>query len=174
MNSIRNALKKRQEEGFSLVEMAIVLVIIGLIVSAIAVGRTTLKKGEANKAFQQFINPWIQSTLSYYNNVGSATATGDTILAATNSGSSTKDLLTTYQFAGGTLTYTSYTVTANTNKLVITYTKANVDLEADKELQGVLKNALSTANALVYTEGAATTFTVEFIVPAKNQNSSAT
>ncbi|MEO5332200.1 MAG: prepilin-type N-terminal cleavage/methylation domain-containing protein [Magnetococcus sp. YQC-5] len=72
MNAIRSSITKRQEAGFSLVEMAIVLVIIGLIVSAIAVGKTTMRKGEAVKAYQQFINPSIQAAISHYESVGSS------------------------------------------------------------------------------------------------------
>lgn len=50
---------KRLRQGFSLVEMAIVLVIIGLIVAAVAAGKNTMKSASHMKAYQKAVVPCV-------------------------------------------------------------------------------------------------------------------
>ncbi|MBF0188434.1 MAG: prepilin-type N-terminal cleavage/methylation domain-containing protein [Magnetococcales bacterium] len=160
MNKFRRMLgNKNPEKGFSLVELAIVLVIIGLIVSAISVGRNTMRKGESMKAFQQFINPWIQSALQKYQNTGSG---GFGSTGGLNVGP--------YNYGGGTIAKTSSEYDDD-GLLVITFTKASVRVDADEELQGTITNALESARELTYTAGADSTIVVTFEVPGVNQTS---
>ena len=50
---------KKSEQGFSLVEMAIVMVIIGLIVAAVTVGKSTMQSAETLKAYQKVVVPCV-------------------------------------------------------------------------------------------------------------------
>ena len=50
---------RKSEQGFSLVEMAIVMVIIGLIVAAVTVGKSTMKSAETLKAYQKLVVPCV-------------------------------------------------------------------------------------------------------------------
>jgi len=67
---------KKSEQGFSLVEMAIVMVIIGLIVAAVTVGKSTMKSAETLKAYQKVVVPCVAAVSEAIRN-GSATATAD-------------------------------------------------------------------------------------------------
>ena len=67
MKSLR---KRVQQRGFSLVEMAIVLVIIGLIVAAVTVGKDTMRTAENNKVYNKFIAAWTQAAYAHFNRTG--------------------------------------------------------------------------------------------------------
>jgi prepilin-type N-terminal cleavage/methylation domain-containing protein len=49
---------RRREAGFSLLEMAMVLVIIGVVMSAVMVGTDVLRHAKGQKAFSVFISGW--------------------------------------------------------------------------------------------------------------------
>ncbi|MCK5872730.1 MAG: type II secretion system protein, partial [Methylococcales bacterium] len=51
-------IKKQQQSGFTLIEMAIVLVIIGLILGAVSVGKDLQRSAEYKKVKQKFIDQW--------------------------------------------------------------------------------------------------------------------
>lgn len=55
------ATTRKSEQGFSLVEMAIVMVIIGLIVAAVTVGKGTMKGAETLKAYQKVVVPCVSA-----------------------------------------------------------------------------------------------------------------
>ncbi|MBF0157304.1 MAG: prepilin-type N-terminal cleavage/methylation domain-containing protein [Magnetococcales bacterium] len=74
MEKIRKAATGRQQ-GFSLVEMAIVLVIIGLIVAAVTVGKDTMRTAEYNKVYSKYISPWIQASYSHFQRTGKVAGT---------------------------------------------------------------------------------------------------
>ena len=50
---------QKLEQGFSLVEMAIVMVIIGLIVAAVTVGKSSMQSAETMKAYQKVVVPCV-------------------------------------------------------------------------------------------------------------------
>ena len=50
---------RKSEQGFSLVEMAIVMVIIGLIVAAVTVGKSTMQSAETLKVYQKIVVPCV-------------------------------------------------------------------------------------------------------------------
>ncbi|MBF0270793.1 MAG: type II secretion system protein [Magnetococcales bacterium] len=160
MNSIRAALRQRKEEGFSLVEMAIVLVIIGLIVSAIAVGKTTMRKGEATKAYQQYLNPWIQNALNTYQGTGTAGW-------GTNA-----DLKDTYNFGAGTIAKTTSYPTYTAGILEMRFTLTSLTADESQELMGVFKNALT--NSATSVTVSTTSLQVTFNVPAVSQTATGT
>lgn len=52
-------MKRKLQRGFTLVEMAIVLVIIGLILGAITIGKDVQRNAEYTKIKQKFIDQWV-------------------------------------------------------------------------------------------------------------------
>ncbi|MBF0262349.1 MAG: prepilin-type N-terminal cleavage/methylation domain-containing protein [Magnetococcales bacterium] len=163
MNTIRAKLLNRREAGFSLVEMAIVLVIIGLIVSAIAVGKTTMAKGEATKTFQQFINPYIQAVLSNYQ------GTGTTALSA----AAQKELLASYKYGDGTIELdAANTKATSSGQLTVAFKLSGLTGDQGGELANVFRNALSgttlDANGSSTVNASNSLLAATFRVPAVN------
>ena len=68
MTSLASRLRK--QHGFTLIEMAIVLVIIGLIIAAVTVGKDTMRTAENNKIYAKFISPWNQAAYDYFQKTG--------------------------------------------------------------------------------------------------------
>lgn len=61
---------KRQSSGFTLIEMSIVLVIIGLIVAAVSVGVNLQRSAEHNRIKLAFIDQWVVAYNEYYKRTG--------------------------------------------------------------------------------------------------------
>ena len=60
----------RLQQGFTLVEMAIVLAVIGLIIGAIAIGKDVQRNAEYTKIKNKFIDQWEQAYNAYYQRTG--------------------------------------------------------------------------------------------------------
>lgn len=71
-----------RQRGFTLVEMAIVLVIIGLILGALSVGKDVMRNAEYQKVGNKFIYEWKKSYDGYYQRAG--VVLGDSQVAPTN------------------------------------------------------------------------------------------
>lgn len=56
--------------GFSLVEMSIVLVVIGLILGAVAIGKDLQRDAEYSKIKQKFVDQWVQAYNSHFKRSG--------------------------------------------------------------------------------------------------------
>ena len=91
-------IKKRfqKNEGFTLIEIAIVLIIIGLILGAITKGRDLMRSGEQKKVYTKFLNEWRTAYLNFYDRTGkilgdtwNGTAQGQDGLADTSAGTAT-------------------------------------------------------------------------------------
>ena len=54
------------QRGFTLIEMAVVLVIIGLILGGISIGKDLQRDAEYDKIKQKFIDQWAQAYNVYY------------------------------------------------------------------------------------------------------------
>jgi prepilin-type N-terminal cleavage/methylation domain-containing protein len=61
---------KRRQAGFSLVEMTVVLVIIGLILGAVMIGRDAQRNAEYVKIRQTFVNQWAVAYNTYVQRTG--------------------------------------------------------------------------------------------------------
>ncbi|MCA7955580.1 prepilin-type N-terminal cleavage/methylation domain-containing protein [Burkholderia seminalis] len=59
------------QQGFTLVEMAVVLVIIGLILGAVMIGRDAQRNAEYVKIRQTFVNQWAVAYNTYVQRIGS-------------------------------------------------------------------------------------------------------
>ncbi|HBX37175.1 MAG TPA: prepilin-type cleavage/methylation domain-containing protein [Pseudohongiella sp.] len=60
----------RQQSGFTLIEMSIVLVIIGVIMGAVAIGTGLQRDAEYKRIKQTYLDPWVQAYNSYYQRTG--------------------------------------------------------------------------------------------------------
>ncbi len=60
----------RNERGFALVELAIVLVIIGLVLGAVIKGRDVLNSAKQKKFYTNFVKGWELVVTSYYDRTG--------------------------------------------------------------------------------------------------------
>ncbi len=59
-----------RQAGFTLVELAIVLAVIGLIIGAVAIGKDVQRNAEYTKIKNKFIDQWEQSYNQYYQRTG--------------------------------------------------------------------------------------------------------
>jgi prepilin-type N-terminal cleavage/methylation domain-containing protein len=63
-------MKKMNQQGFTLIEMAIVLVVIGLIIAAVGVGKDTMRNAEYTKVYNKFVEPWKQAAYNAFDRTG--------------------------------------------------------------------------------------------------------
>ncbi len=61
---------RKIQKGFTLIEMALVLVIIGLIISAVSVGKDTMRSAEYHKAYNNYVQAWNQAAYSFFQRTG--------------------------------------------------------------------------------------------------------
>jgi prepilin-type N-terminal cleavage/methylation domain-containing protein len=68
LSQIRKTL--REDKGFTLIEMAIVLIIIGIIIGAVVKGKDVVKSAEQKKLYTQFLREWQTAFNNYYDRTG--------------------------------------------------------------------------------------------------------
>jgi prepilin-type N-terminal cleavage/methylation domain-containing protein len=64
------AMSRRKSAGFTLVELAVVLAVIGLIIGAMAIGKDVQRNAEYTKVKNKFIDQWEQAYNQYYQRTG--------------------------------------------------------------------------------------------------------
>jgi len=69
-NKMSKTMGTTRQGGFTLVEMALVLVIIGLILGAVSIGKDLQRTSEYNKIKQKFVDQWVQAYNQYYIRTG--------------------------------------------------------------------------------------------------------
>ena len=72
--------------GFTLIEMAIVLIIIGIIIGAIVKGKDIVKGAEQKKLYTKFVNAWSLTFNNYYDRTGWILGDDNTATNATRDG----------------------------------------------------------------------------------------
>lgn len=82
MNTKKIASSSHKQAGFTLVEIAIVLVIIGLILGALAVGKDVQRNAEYQKISNKFVYEWKKSYDGFYQRAG--VVLGDSQVAPVN------------------------------------------------------------------------------------------
>ncbi len=67
---------RKGEKGFTLIEMAIVLVIIGLILGAVLKGKDLIETAKINKVYVQYVQGWELSVENYLDRTGAVLGDG--------------------------------------------------------------------------------------------------
>ena len=60
----------RNNKGFSLIEIAVVLIIIGIIIGAIVKGKDIMRSAEQKKVYAKFVNGWNTAYMTFYDRTG--------------------------------------------------------------------------------------------------------
>ena len=70
LERMRNHLRCSNNNGFTLIEMAIVLIIIGIIIGAVMKGKDVIKGAEQKKLYTKFVREWQIAYSNYYDRTG--------------------------------------------------------------------------------------------------------
>jgi prepilin-type N-terminal cleavage/methylation domain-containing protein len=77
-------MKLKDQRGFTLIEMAIVLIIIGIIIGAVVKGKDVMKSAEQKRIYTTFVRAWQTTYNNYYDRTG--WILGDENTATNNTG----------------------------------------------------------------------------------------
>jgi len=67
---------RRSQTGFTLIEMAVVLIVIGIIIATVVKGGDLMQSAKQKKFYTKFFKPWQLSLFQYYDRTGNVLADG--------------------------------------------------------------------------------------------------
>ena len=76
LNKEVNVMEIKNQKGFTLIEMAIVLIIIGIIIGAVVKGGDLIQSGKQKKFYTKFLSAWHEAVLNYYDRTGNLLGDG--------------------------------------------------------------------------------------------------
>ena len=123
---------KKAKRGFSLIEIGIVMIVIGILIAAVMKGKDVIKSAEIKQHNQTFLNKWVAIATTHYDKVG-YNITGSSTNGAMTNADGSKDTNTTGTVYGCTdLIGFAQKAGINLNNAVLT----NTDTPCAKTISG--------------------------------------
>ena len=123
----------RNKKGFTLIEIGIVLMVIGIIIGAIMKGKDIIKSAQTKDFTQTFLNRWVMVVDNYYDRIGQNLSDG--VANGSEVANSVPD-----GYMDGTALYTA----ANQEKIADALSNAGINVVA------LVKSNLNTATANIF------------------------
>lgn len=132
-------------KGFTLIEIAVVLVIIGLIIGAAVKGKDLIQSGKQKKFYTNFIKSWELVVLNYYDRTGYALGDGED-----NGGTTGQPINGVFDNISGANFDSANGVDARLKAIGLTVPSTNTDESGQMSFKGQTSGTVTVTIGLYY------------------------